>query len=327
MPGEPGAGGLGAGGGGGGAGFGGGGFVIPLPAVNQVATFLKDVTVRGNVLVNEQGSVKNSAVDVTNKLVNKPLTVNGSLAVPTVESASLTSFQASGTASITTVTGGTISGGTASGNISYDTYPTATCGAISGTVALPTGGTFSATPTGIAATASLGTLAGSVTIPVPTGGYLDASCKLVLTTTNQTYSVTFTGAPAASISSQGTVSGSVTLTGSTNKSLNINTPTVTPNKSVGSANASLPVTGLSFTPTTGATTGSVSITSVTSTIGLVGGSQTQSFSATGSVDVNEAASAALREPAVTITQGAVSKKLNLVVGKKADFIIYLRPRM
>lgn len=450
-------------------GGGGGQMGIPIPAANQVSTFLKDVTVRGTVGVNEAGAavVKNTAVDVTNKLVSKTVTATGKITLPTVDGVYVKSFTGSGTASITTVTGGSISGGTASGNIdyttyptatcsaltgtvslptggsltgatasgtmAYDTYPTATCGAITGTVSIPTsgslsgatasgtisytaytaecngitgvvyrytGGTFSATPTGIAATGGLGTLAGSITFDLPTGGYLDANCKLVLTTTSVTKTVTFTGAPAATITSQGSVAGDVTLTGNastpliiftptifngaktltaaftgtvsggavtltgttstplsistpaismtknaasasvslpvtggvtfsgaTSAPVTIGTPTISLNKGSGTAAATLTVSGITFTPTTGSTSASVSMTTATATFGLTNGSQQQDVACTGPLQVNEASSAVLREPAVTITPSPVTKALNLTVGKRSDFIVYLRPRM
>jgi hypothetical protein len=317
------------GGGDGGGGFGGGGgpFIFPLPAVTQVSTFLKDVTVRGTVAVNEAGTVTNKTVDVTNKVVSTPVSVTGTVTVPTVESVSLTAFTASGTASLTTLTGGTVSGGTASGAIVYTTHPTATCGAITGSVTRPTGGTFNVTPTGIAVAATRGTLAGTVVIPMPTGGYLDANCNLVLTTTNQTYTVNMAGSPSVTISSQGNVSGSVTLTGTTTVPVTVSTPSISMTSSTASVTPTLSVAGVAFSPTTGSTNAAVTITKADATLTIKAGTTSPPFEATGSILVKEAETATLRDNAVTITSGAVTKKLNLTVGKKSDFIIYLRPRI
>jgi hypothetical protein len=331
QPVEPGGGGgmgPGEGGGGeGGGGFGGGPFFFPLPAVTQVSTFLKDVTVRGTVSVNEAGTVTNKTVDVTNKVVSTPVSVTGTVTVPTVESVSLTAFSASGTASLATLTGGTVSGGTASGAIVYTTHPTATCGAITGSVTRPTGGTFNVTPTGIAVAATIGTLAGTVVIPMPTGGYLDANCKLVLTTTNQTYTVNMAGSPGVTISSQGKVSGPVTLTGTTTVPVTISTPSVSLTSSTASVTPTLSVAGIAFSPTTGSTNAAVTITKADATLTIKAGTTSPPFEATGSILVKEAETAALRDNAVTIKSGAVTKTLNLTVGKKSDFIIYLRPRI
>jgi len=320
------------GGGGGGMipSLGGGGPIgVPIPAANQVSTFLKDVTVRGTVNVNEAGAavVKNTAVDVTNKLTNKTVTSKGTITLPTVDGVYLKSFTGAGTASITTLTGGTISGGAASGNISYDNYPTATLGEITGNVSIFSSGTFSGTPTGIAVAATVGTLAGTVVVPTVTGGYLDASCNLKLTYGTTTATVNFAGTPGVTISSQGSVSGNVSLTGSTTRSLTISTPSIKMNKATGTAAASLSVSGITFSPTTGSTSASISLTDATATFGLTNGSQTQDFDATGTVSVNEANTAVIREPAVTITPVPVTKKLNIIVGKRSDFIVYLRPRM
>ena len=329
-----GGGGMNPGGGGGGIfpipfGPGGGGGGIPIPAVNAVSTFMKDVTVRGTVVVptTETATVRDKFVQLTNSTSAKTVTVSGEVSVPTVESATLSSFGASGTATLPTVTGVSMTGATASGSISYDTYPTATCAPLSGTVTLPTSGTFSTTPTGIAVSSGLGSLAGTVTIPMPTGGYLDASCKLVLTTTNQTYNVSFTGAPSASVSSQGTVSGSVTLSGSTTATVTIGTPSISMSKTTASATANLSVSGGTFTVTAGTTTTSVSVSGATAKITLVGGSVPLTVASTGTVTVNEVTAAALKDDFVTLKAGTVTQKLNLTVAKKSDFIIYLRPRL
>lgn len=322
---------------GGGAGPGAGPFGAPgpflppqqPPAAVGVATYLKDVTVRGTVDTQSvtSAALKSNVVDITNKLVPKTVASTGSITVPTVEGVYLTAFTSSGTASLATVTGGTVSGGTASGNLSYDRCTTATCAAITaGTVSIFSGGTFSATPTGIAVAATRGSLVGQVTVPIVTGGYLDASCKLVLTTATTDLTVTLFGDPSATVTSQGTVTGTVTLTGATSRTLNIPTPAVTLTQSTATINANLPVSGATFTPITGSTNVNVSMTTATATFALTNGSQPQSFSATGAVDVNEAQSATVRDSTVTLTSGSVTRTLKLTVGKKSDFLVYLRPR-
>lgn len=330
--GEPGA--PGGGGGEGGAvpgfpGGGGGGFgpIIP-PAGIGVSTFLKDVTVRGTVVTNEvtAAALKDKTVDITPNKSFKTVASTGSITIPTVEGVSLTAFTSAGTVSLTTITGGTISGGTASGSVTYSRPTSATCGAITGSVTMATGGTFSVAPTGIAATGGLGTLSGTVTIAIPTGGYFDAGCNLILTTTDKTYNVVFSGAPSATITSQGTVAGNVTLTGSTTRSVTISTPAITLNQAATTAAVTLPVSGVSFTAATGSTTASVSMTTATATFGLSNGSTTQSIGVTGSVEVNDPSVGTVRDSTVSLTSGQFTKTLKLTVGKKSDFIVYLRPR-
>jgi hypothetical protein len=334
LPAPEGPGGMPDGGGGGGIpgpqGPGGGGpFMFPMPAVTQVATYLKDVTVRGtvNVLETTGGTLKDKAVDVTSKTATKTLSVAGEIVLPTVDGVSLTAFTSSGKASVTTITGGTVSGGTASGTIAYDTFPTATCSTVSGTVSIFSGGTFSGTPSGIAVTATLGTLAGTVSVPTIASAYLDANCNIVLVTGFTYVSVNFSGAPTVTVSSQGTVSGGVTLTGSTSRALNIVTPTITVNKSASTAAATLSVGGITFAPTTGSTDVNVSLTTATAAFSLVNGSTTQAITAAGTLIVNEPDTASVRHATVDPVSGTVSKPLKLTVGKRSDFLVYLRPRI
>lgn len=173
-----GGGGMNPGGGGGGIfpiPFGpGGGGGIPVPAVNAVSTFMKDVTVRGTVVVptTESATVRDKAVDLTNKTSAKTVTVTGSVPVPDMSSA------------------------TAS-------------------VGIPSSGSFSGSISGMKLSPGVGTLTGTVTIPVVTGGYMDASCKLQITTSPTPFSVTFSGSPSVDITSMGAVTGNVSLTGST----------------------------------------------------------------------------------------------------------------
>jgi hypothetical protein len=402
-------GGGGDGGGGIAPGGGGGGFFpipgfpipgVPQPAATQVATYLKDVTVTGNVDVPtvDSAKIKDAKINLTPGTQTVPLTVTGNVEVPVAKSGSLAAITGTGSISIPTVTGGTLSGATASGSISYDTYPTATCGAVNGTVSIPTGGslsgatasgtvtydtyptatvgsvagtvsvptsgTFSATPTGIAAAwGGIGTFSGSITIPLVTGGFFDSSCKFTPTTTNQTFAVTFTGTPTVSITNQGTVSGSVTLsgltdralsisgptvtlnkstgtatpefivkggsvtlTGSTNASLSITAPTIKMNKEAGSGTASLSVTGGTFTPTTTSSKQDVTVTTTAASVTITTEPQNIQLSATGEIQAPYTKEAALANSEVSLTPGTSNKTLKLKVGKKSDFLIYLRPR-
>lgn len=451
---------------------GGGGGPMQWPFTTGRTRFLKSVTATGTVGVPHatNARVYDTAVTVGTTDRDKAFTVAGTVEVPTVESASISSISAAGTVTIPTVTGGTLSGATASGTIYYDTYPAATCSAINGTVSLPTGGSlaganvsgsisydtyptatcgtvsgtvslpttgslagatasgaitydtyptvnvgavtglcpvpttglFSATPSGIKADASLGSLVGTVTIPMPTGGYLDASCKLVLTTTNQNYNVTFTGTPGVTISSQGTVSGSVVLGGETNRSVSvfgpsvtlnkstatvtptftvaggtvtlsgattqalaiatptisltkttasatfsapvsggtvsltgstatavtISTPTITPTKTSASTSASLTVNGGTFTPTTGSTAAAVTVSTTGATVTLTAGTTDVPVSLDGSVTVKEpTGEGILKDDEVLLDEEQETKRVDITVVQKADFLVYLRPRI
>ena len=396
--------------GGGGGNFpgGGGGFFpgpgfpmpgVPLPAENRVATYLKDVTVTGSVDAPtvDSAKIKDSTVTLTPGTKTVPLTVTGTVEVPVAKSGSLAALTATGQITIPTVTGGTLSGAKASGTVPYDTYPTATCGPVTGTVSIPTGGSlsganasgpisydtyptasvgavtgtvsvptsgsFSATPTGIAASATTGTLAGQVTFDIPTGGYLDASCKLVLTTASVTKTVVFSGAPSVSITSQGTVSGTVslsgdtnrsvtifgpsvtlnkkvesvtptltvsggtvTLSGSTNASLSITAPTITPNKKSETATADITISGGTFTPIAGSSTQAVTVTTTAASVTITTEPQNFQLSATGEIQAPITKEAALANSEVSLTPGTSNETLKLKVGKKSDFLIYLRPR-
>jgi hypothetical protein len=389
-------------GGGGGGGFGGFPFPgVPQPAETRVITYLKDVTVTGNVVAPtvESAKIKDDKITLTPGTQTVPLTVTGSVEVPVAQSGTLAAITATGSITIPAVTGGSLSGATASGTISYDTYDKATCGPVSGTVSIPTGGslsgatasgtvnydtyptatcgaitasvqvptvgTFSATPTGIAAAwGGLGSFSGSITIPVVTGGSLDASCKFVPTTTNQTFTVNFTGTPTVSITSQGTVAGSVTLTqpgtsksvtvstptitlnkspatvtptftvnggavalsGSTNAALSITPPTITPTKTSASVTPTFTVTGGTFTPTTSSSTQAVTVTTSAATVTITNSNETRQLSATGEIQAPITKTAALADSTVSLTAGTSTKDLKLKVVKKSDFLIYLRPR-
>ncbi len=400
----------------------------------------KEFTVTGTVEVPTVESASISAISASGT-VTLPTVTGGSLSGATASGnisydtyPTATCSTITGTVSLPT--GGSLSGATAGGTISYDTYPTATCGTVSGTVSLPTTGalagatasgtitydiyptvnvgsvtglcsvpttgSFTATPEGIKADASLGSLAGTVTIPIPTGGYLDASCKLVLTTTNQTYNVTFTGTPGVTISSQGSVAGSVllggitsrsltifgpsvtlnkstatvtptftvaggtvtlsgstsralsittptisltktaataafsapvsggvvSLTGSTATAVSITTPTVTLTKSSGSASASLTVNGGTFTPTSGSTTSTVTVSATGATVTLTAGTINVPASLSGSIAVKEpTGEGTLKDDEVSLDEEQETKKLDITVGAKADILVYLRPRL
>jgi hypothetical protein len=392
--------------GGGGNGPGGGGRFggiptpgVPQPASTQVATFLKDVSIYGDVVVPTvlSAKIKDDGIALTPQTTPVQFSTTGTVDVPVAQSGKISALTATGKITFQTVTGGTLSGATASGKITYDTYPTATCGTVSGTVSLPTGGSlsgatasgsisydtyptatvgavtgtvsvpttgsFSATPTGIAASADVGTLTGQVTFDIPTGGYVDSSCKLVLTTTSVTKTVVFAGAPNVSITSQGKVDGTVALAGDTNRQLNISGPSVTLNKSTatttptftvkggsvtlsGSTQTPLSITaptitltkdtvtitpgfsvnGGTFTPTTTSTSQDVSVTTAAATVTITNNDETKIVTSSGEIDVPGVKSAKITDSTVTLTGSTDTPKLNLKIGKKSDFIIYLRPR-
>jgi len=311
-----------------GGGFGGTPPSVPQPAATQVATFLKDVSVTGNVNVPTVGSasIKDASIDIAKTTETYPFSTTGTVDVPVAQSGKIGALTATGKITFSTVTGGKFSGASASGTVSYDTYATAKVGAVTGTVSVPTTGSFSATPSGIAASGGLGTLTGKVTFDIPTGGYLDASCKLVLTTTSVTQTVVFSGAPSASITNQGTVSGSVTLSGDTSRALSISGPTVTLNKTTGTTSPTFNVTGGTFEPTTGSTTQDVSISTAAATIEITNNPQTFTVTSGGEVKVPTVTSASLKDSTVSLTPGEGTHSLNLNIAKKSDFLIYLRPR-
>jgi hypothetical protein len=266
-------------------------------------------------------------VDTTEE--NRNFTATGTVEVPTVESATLSAIEASGTVTIPTITGGTLSGATASGTVFYDTYPAATCGPLTASVDIPTSGTFSATPTGIAATAALGSLAGTVTLDIPTGGYLDASCKLVLTTSSVTKSVVFTGAPSVSVTSQGKVDGTVTLISpGASKSVTVNTPTITLTKSSASSSVSLKVNGGTFSPTTGSTTSAVTVSAAGATITLKAGTMNAPVSVDGYVAVTEPTGVGtLNNDEVLWDEEYESKRVMIKAVPTTEEIVYLKPRI
>jgi len=311
----------------------GGGFAstppsVPVPAADQVTTYLKDVYVSGNVNVPtvKSASIKDASIDIAKTTETYPFTTVGTVDVPVAQSGKIGALTATGKITFSTVTGGTFSGATASGTVSYDTYPTATVGKVTGTVSVPTTGSFSATPSGIAASGGLGTLTGKVTFDIPTGGYLDASCKLVLTTTPVTQNVTFSGSPSASITNQGTVSGSVTLSGDTSRALSISGPTVKLNQTTATTSPTFNVTGGTFTPTTGSTTQDVSISTAAATVEITHNLEPFPVLSGGEVKVPTVTSASLKDSTVSLTPGEGTHSLDLKVVKKSDFLIYLRPR-
>jgi len=326
-------GGDGGGGGDNGGGMGGGGPggpgvappQVPVPASTQVSTFLKDVSGTGNVICPTVSSakIKDANVSLTKENTSIDVTVTGSVSVPVAKSGSLAAIKATGTIDIPTVTGGTLTGATASGPVTYDTYPTATCGSLSGTVSVPTSGTFTGTPTGIAVTGGLGTLTG--TVSVPTGGYLDASCKLVLTYENKT--VNLTGAPSVSVTSQGSVSGAVTLSGSASTPVTITAPSITLTKSSVTVTPTFNVSGGTFKAATTNSSQAVTVTTAAATVTITNANEGQPFSATGSISVPGVKSAALADSTVDLTAGTTDKKVTLKLAKKSDFIVYLRPRI
>jgi len=186
------------------------------------------------------------------KALISEVNVKGSVVVPTVTAATVSSTAVTvGTSQreVTVTVNGTA------------TVPTVKSASVS---TIPTGGTFSATPTGIAAAATLGTLAGVVAYKYASGGYLDASCNLVLTYASTTAAVTISGSPAVTISSQGAVSGPVTLTGSTSAPVTL---------TAGTASVAVPSTGYFFiTEPTGAgtlQTAAVTIAASTATKQLI----------------------------------------------------------
>lgn len=299
------------------------------PFASARTRILKSVTVNGTVSVPHVTDLKvaNSAVTVGTTTTDAPLTVSGTVEVPTVESATISTLTATGTATLPTVTGVTLSGATAGGNISYDTYPTATCSPISGSVSLPTGGNFTAAITGITASAGLGTLSGMVTIPIPTSGYLDASCKLVLVTTNTDYAVTFSGAPSVSVGGPAAVTGSVSLTGSTSTPVSISTPAITLTKSSGSASASLAVSGGTYKLTSGTTSVAITVTATSVPVSLTAGTIDVPVSASGTCKVTvPTGTGTLVSNEVSWDEEYETKKLDLTVIQKADILVYARPR-
>ena len=162
--------------GGGGMGGGGGGNprVPRFPGVVATSTFLKDVTVRGNVTVPtvETATVRDKTVNLTNVSATTTVALTGTVPIPNMASAT-------------------------------------------SKVGIPTSGPFSASVTGLKLTPGIGTLTGTVTIPIVTGGYMDANCKLQLTTSPTPYTVSLSGAPAVTVDSMGAVTGSVTLNANT----------------------------------------------------------------------------------------------------------------
>ena len=262
----------------GGGGGGGNPNVGRKMAIRTVVTKVEDKATGKVSIPNVTGlTVKSTAVTVNAKNTDVKITTTGSIDAPTVTSAKTKSGSATGKATVPTVTGaslseakatgsikyvvydsatvseltgkvsvptgGSLSDAKASGSISYDVYKSATVSNLSGTVDVPTSGSFTATPSGIAAECTIDGLEGSITIPVVTGGSLDADCKLNLTTKEQTIKVKFSGSPTCKVTSQGTVSGTVSLSGTSQKTVNITAPTIELTKSSGSATASLSVTG------------------------------------------------------------------------------------
>jgi hypothetical protein len=269
------------GGGGGGFVFVNGGFGGGGGRGGQVATanYVQSVAKSATVSVPHVSGLQVSNTGVTVETNDEEISVIsvGEVKCPVIKSASIGSFTAKGTVEFPTVksvtmsggkaegqieyekyatatcssmtgtvsvpSGGDLSGGKASGSIKYDVYDKATCDKLSGSVSLPTGGTFKATPSGISVSGSLGSLEGSVTLDVVTGGSLDSDCKLQLQTESKTFKVNFTGAPSCDVTSQGSVSGGISLTGSNKTAVEITTPVITLSKSSGSASVSLDVTG------------------------------------------------------------------------------------
>jgi hypothetical protein len=171
---------------------------------------------------------------------------------------------------------------------------------VAGSVSVPTSGTFSGTPTGIAASAGLGTLTGTVAIAIPTSGYLDASCNLVLKTTTQNFNVTFAGAPSVSITNQGSVSGSVTLSGLTDRAVSISGPTVTLNKSSATVTPEFAVKGGSVS-LSGSTSTSLSITAPAITLNKSSATVTPEFTVKGgTISLSGSTNASLSITAPTI---------------------------
>jgi hypothetical protein len=230
-------------------------------------------------------TVKNKAVTVNTENTDVEINTKGTVSVPYVSSATTKSGSATGKVSVPTVTGASLSDAKASGTIKYDVYTKATITQITGTVPVPTEGTFKATPTGIAAECTIEGLSGSITIPVVTGGSLDADCKLNLTTKDQTFTVNFAGSPTCKVTSQGEVSGTVSLSGSKNTTVTISTPTISLTRSDGSATADLSVSGGKIDLTPGTSEKDVSISIPALGVDLTPGNQDVSVTTKGTASV------------------------------------------
>jgi hypothetical protein len=120
--------------------------------------------------------------------------------------------------------------------------------------------------------------------------------------------------------------GTVALSGSTNASLSITVPTITPNKKTETATPEFTVTGGTFTPTTNSTTQDVSISTAAATIEITNNLEPFPVLSGGEVKVPTVTSASLKDSTVSLTPGEGTHRLDLKVVKKSDFLIYLRPR-
>jgi hypothetical protein len=149
------------------------GLPVRLPFNNAVTTYLRDVKVRGTVVVPTvtEAAVKDTEVTINNKSVEAAVLSSGVIVLPTVKSASVGGISSAGTITLPTVTGGTLAGATASGTVTVPAFSSATCGSLSGTVSIPTAGSISgATASGTLSVPSFSSatcsgLTGTVTIP------------------------------------------------------------------------------------------------------------------------------------------------------------------
>ena len=270
--------------------------------------------------------VKNKAVTVNAKNTDVQITTTGKIDVPTVKSATTKSGTATGKVTVPTITGASLSDAKASGTIKYDVYKTATISNLTGSVPVPSGGTFKATPSGIAVEGSIGSLSATVSVPVVTGGSLDADCKLQLTTENRDIQITLKGAPTCKVTSQGEVSGTVTLSESTNATVTISTPTISLTKSDGSATADLSVSGGKIDLTPGTSDKDVSITLPALGVDLTAGTEPVTVETKGTASVlYPDGTGELTSDEVDWDAAYEDKQVEVTVKSTSESISFLKP--
>ena len=97
-------------------------------------------------------------------------------------------------------------------------------------------------------------------------------------------------------------------------------------KTVRSADADLPVTGGTFTPTMGSTTANVTASGTGAPVHLKFATQTVTMSVTGVVSVTEPYKAELRSDLVSLTAGSTARPLKLITKTYPQLLKYLRPQ-
>jgi len=309
--------------GGGGGGGGRGGKMAIKKFVIEVES-----TAAGTVSVPHVSELqlKNKAITVNTESTDVPITTKGEIKAPTVKSATTKAGTATGKVSVPTITSASLSDAKASGTIKYDVYKTATIGNLTGTVPVPSGGTFKGTPSGIEVEGSIGTLTATVSVPVVTGGSLDADCKLQLTTENRDIQITLKGAPTCKVTSQGEVSGSVTLSGSTDATVNITAPTITLNQSNGSATADLSVSGGKIDLTPGTADRDVTITLPAIGVDLTHGTEPVSVETKGTASVTTPdGTGELTSDEVDWEEIYEEKRVQVTVNSKSESVSFLKP--